>query len=188
MLTTAITLLDKLRIPGHPDAWPRFVRLYAPLLLCLARRQGFKDADSEDLIQEVFLKLMRLFPTYQRGQGQTFRGWLATVVRSQSHDFRRRRATRPLPGADDKMNEAEDTKSGNDWWEGEYRLLLARRALDMIRRDFSEATWAAFSGMMLDGKPAVAVAADLGVRENVVYLARHRVLTRLREEVAGLMD
>ena len=40
MLTTAGSLLDQLRQPDHPDAWPRFVRLYAPLLLHWATARG----------------------------------------------------------------------------------------------------------------------------------------------------
>jgi RNA polymerase sigma-70 factor (ECF subfamily) len=187
MLTTAITLLEKLRQPGHPEAWPRFVRLYAPLLLGLARRQGFQDADGRDLTQEVFLKLTKELPAYRRGEGQTFRGWLASVVRNQANDYRRRKATRPLPSADG-LSGAECPHLGDGWDEDEYRLMLVRRAMDIIRGDFSAATWAAFSGVMLEGKTATQVATALGTDTNVVYLARNRVLTRLREEVAGLME
>src|SRR5437588_288356 len=99
MLTTSPTLLDQLRQPYQPEAWARFVNLYAPLLLGWARRQAFQEADAEDLVQEVLVKLVRALPTYQREAGQSFRGWLFIVTLNQGRDYRRRRATRPLPGA-----------------------------------------------------------------------------------------
>src|SRR4051812_33511277 len=100
MLSTSPTLLDRLRQPADQAAWERFVRLYTPLLLTVARRQGFQDADAADLVQEVFAKLVRALPTYQRGDGQTFRGWISAVTRNQGRDFRRRKATRDLPNGD----------------------------------------------------------------------------------------
>src|SRR5436189_1411141 len=100
MPTTSFTLLQRLRQPDQPDAWGRFVRLYAPLLMRWAHLQGFQDADAEDLVQAVLIKLIRLLPTYQRADGQTFRGWLFTICRNECRDFRTRRATRDLPTSD----------------------------------------------------------------------------------------
>ena len=37
-------------------------------------------------------------------------------------------------------------------------------------------------------RPAADVAAELGISVNSVYLAKSRVLRRLREELAGLLD
>jgi RNA polymerase sigma-70 factor (ECF subfamily) len=74
MLTTSSTLLIRLRQPHQPEAWRRFVHLYAPLLLVWARRQGLREADAEDLVQEVLVKLVRELPAYQRTEGQSFRG------------------------------------------------------------------------------------------------------------------
>ena len=74
MLTTSPTLLNRLRQPSEPEAWARFVNLYTPLLLSWAGRQGFQEADARDLVQEVLVKLVRALPTYERREGQTFRG------------------------------------------------------------------------------------------------------------------
>lgn len=60
--------------------------------------------------------------------------------------------------------------------------------MELIRGDFSEATWQAFSRVVVAGETASAVAAALGVSENAVYMARHRVLARLRQELEGLLD
>jgi RNA polymerase sigma-70 factor (ECF subfamily) len=190
MHTTSPTLLDQLRRPGERAAWDRFVRLYTPLLVRWAARRGFGPADADDIVQEVFARLVRELPRYARGPGQSFRGWLARLLTNVGHNFRRDRATRALPGADGLSGVGDEPPAAavEELDEAEYRRLLLRRGLDLVRPDFSDATWAAFTGVMIDGRPAAEVAAAVGITENAVYLARHRVLTRLRQELAGLLD
>jgi RNA polymerase sigma-70 factor (ECF subfamily) len=187
MPTTSLTLLDRLRQPDHPDAWDRFVRLYAPLLLRWAELQGVRGPDAEDLAQAVLLKLIRLLPNYQRQDGQSFRGWLFTICRNECRDFHTRRATRPLPG-DDGLSTVPAPPRGDDLGEAEYRRRLVRRVLELVRSDFGEPTWAAFDAFVLNGRPAADVARELNMSVNAVYLTRNRILTRVRSELAGLLD
>jgi RNA polymerase sigma-70 factor (ECF subfamily) len=44
-----------------------------------------------------------------------------------------------------------------------------------------------FARFVLDGLPADEVAAELGTTPNAVYIAKSRVLARLREEAGGLL-
>jgi len=185
MVTTSTNLLDRLQQPDQPQAWERFVHLYTPLLLVWAKRQGLQDV--EDLVQEVLVKLLRELPKYRRQAAGSFRAWLRQVTVNQCEDFRRRKATRPLPGADGLDRVAEDT-SEVDLGNTEIQLLLVSRALELIRVDFGEQTWAAFTKVMLKGRSAADTAAELGMTINAVFMARNRVLTRLRQEVHGMMD
>ena len=187
MLTTSLTLLDRLRQANQPDAWDRFVRLYAPMLVLWAKRQGLQDADAADLVQDVLLKLISVLPSYERREGSSFRGWLFRVTTNQCRDFQRRQVTRALPTSDGLSGVASDSPL-SELEEVEYRQLLIRRGLGLVRPDFTEATWAAFAGLMLDDRPVTELAAELGITENAVYLARHRVLTRLRQELDGFLD
>lgn len=185
--STSLTLLDRLRKRDQPDAWARFVRLYSSLLRAWARRQGFQDADADDLTQEVLVKLMDELPKYVRGEGQSFRGWLYRVMANQCRDFRRRVATRALPGANSLSNfDAEAPVS--DFEELEYRRVLVNRGLELIRDEFNDRTWTAFRQLMIEGRSAAEIARSLGTTENAVYLARHRVLTRLRREIGGFVE
>jgi len=52
----------------------------------------------------------------------------------------------------------------------------------------SPATWQAFHRHVLEGEPAVLVAQELGLSLNSVLLAKSRVLKRLRQELAGLVE
>jgi len=189
-LSTSITLLQRLREPNQPAAWERFARLYTPILVEWARRQGFHEADAADLIQDLFLKLVRVLPAYAREPGQSFRNWLHRLLVNQGHDFRRRKATRPLPGIAELGGSLEDIEahSGAEIEEDEYRRLVVRRALELIRPEFGEVTWTAFEHVMLEGRPAGEVAGQLGITTNAVYLTRHRVLTRLRREIDGFLE
>ena len=190
MNTTSPTLLEKLRSPDRPDAWERFVRLYTPLLVAWAARQGLRGADAEDLAQEVLVKLLRLMPDYRRGSGQSFRDWLFTVTRNQAVDHRHRRATRPLPAADglSGADGATDPDAVAEIDEREYRLGLLRGALEVVRTDFDPETVVAFTQTVLEEKPARDVAVELGLTPGAVYMARSRVLARLREHLDGLLD
>ena len=188
MPETSLTLLDRLRRPDQPDAWNRFARLYAPLLLEWALARGLQNADAEDLVQTVLVRLIRQLPTYEKHAGRTFRSWLFTVCRNECHNFRTRRATRPVPGTDSALATVPTPPRGDDPDEAEYRRALFRRALEVVRGDFSPAVWAAFTRFALGGVPADRVAAELGITANAVYLARNRVLTRVRTELAGLLD
>jgi RNA polymerase sigma factor (sigma-70 family) len=187
MHTTSQTLLERLQQPDQPDAWTRFVNLYTPLLAMWARRQGLQEADAEDLAQEVLVKLVRVMPSYERGEGQSFRGWLSQISKNQCHDFRRRRATRALPGADG-LSGVNDRELATDLDEIEYRRLLVDQAQKLIRPDFNETTWAAYTGVAVEGRSATEVATGLKMSVNAVYTARHRVLARLREELDGFLD
>jgi RNA polymerase sigma-70 factor (ECF subfamily) len=57
-----------------------------------------------------------------------------------------------------------------------------------VQNDFTPATWQAFRRYVLQGKPAARVAAELDLSLNSVLLAKSRVLKRLRQELAGLLE
>lgn len=63
-----------------------------------------------------------------------------------------------------------------------------RRALDLVRAEFENRTWDAFWRTAIDGQPAGDVAAQLGMSLHAVYKAKSRVLRRLRQELAGLVE
>ena len=189
MQTTSLTLLAKLRTQEETDSWDRFVKLYTPLLNYWAKKEGFQEADADDLTQEIFVKLMELIWAYQVKPGNSFRSWLFAVTRNQGRDFRRRRATRRQGTAEGLSRvEAREEDDLGVLDEQEYRQILTRRALELIRPDFGEATWRAFESVVQQGVSAQETATKLGITPNAVYLARNRVLTRLREELEGFLD
>jgi RNA polymerase sigma-70 factor (ECF subfamily) len=186
MSTTSLTLLERIRQPGQTEAWTRFIQLYVPLLLKWARRAGFHRADAEDLTQMILMKLLRLLPHYVPQPSSSFRAWLSTIARNEAIDFRTRRGTRPLPGDGGLVMVA--TPQEPDVHEHEYRADLVRTALRLIRGDFEPTTWTAFTAVVVEGRAVAEVAEELGLTPNAIYLARNRVLTRLRAELQDLLE
>lgn len=72
--------------------------------------------------------------------------------------------------------------------EREYRLYVLGRALHMMSTDFEPSTWKACWETVVHDRPAAEVAAELGITVNAVYLAKSRVLGRLRRDLEGLLD
>lgn len=187
MTETPVTLLDRLRRPGDPGAWVQFVHLYTPLLYRWARQLGLGPAEAADLVQDVFVTLLKALPEFRYDRTRSFRAWLCTLVRNRYRDLRRKHA--PVAagsGLDGLAPAGADPTLEVD--ETEYRHYLADRALQLAKRDFAPETWRAFWGVVVDGRAANDVASDLGISVNAVYLARGRVLRRLREGLEGLMD
>jgi RNA polymerase sigma-70 factor (ECF subfamily) len=187
MHTTPPSLLDRLRLPGQEQAWERFVGLYTPLLLCWARRLGLDAEDAADLVQDVFATLVRKLPELAYDPGRRFRGWLWTVLKNKWKD-RKRRHGPPRPAGEAELAGLADPDDLEALWEAEHNQRLARRALELMRREFEDTTWRAFQEFVMAGRPAAQVAAELGLTENAVYIAKCRVVRRLRQELAGLID
>jgi RNA polymerase sigma-70 factor (ECF subfamily) len=185
--TTPVSLLQRLRQPGQREAWARFVDLYGPLLLYWARRAGLSEEDAADAVQDIFTRLVEELPRFVYDPDRRFRGWLYTVARNQLRN--RLTRCRRVPIAADASADAVPAPDPIEAvGEREHRQFLVRRALEIMRADFEPATWQACWQLVVDGRPAAEIGAALGLSENAVYLARLRVLRRLRQELDGLLD
>jgi RNA polymerase sigma-70 factor (ECF subfamily) len=184
MLTTAASLLLQLRQPRNQGAWQRFVELYSPLLYHWLRGSGLQPADSADLVQEVFVSVFAHVPQFDRQRTGSFRAWLRTIVHNKVRTFLRRRKAAGL--AEGQTPAVAATTLAD--WDAEYATALLARALELVEPEFEPGTWKAFRQLQLEGRPAAQVAAELGISRNAVYIARCRVLSRLRTEVEYLLD
>jgi RNA polymerase sigma-70 factor (ECF subfamily) len=179
-------LLVRLRDPADAAAWRAFVDVYGPALFAFAKRQGLQSADAADVTQDVCrnvataLRSERFDP--DRGR---FRGWLFAIVRNQLKMFRRTQARRPR-GAELPADIADD--SAAETWDLECRRRLFAWACERVKPTVSKATWAAFWRTAVDGLNGDAVAVETGLTPAAVYLAKSRVLAKLREAVAEVEE
>jgi RNA polymerase sigma-70 factor (ECF subfamily) len=184
---TPTSLLERLRQPFDPDAWSRFVSLYTPLIYSWARRAGLQEPDALDLVQDVFITLLRVLPTFTYDRDRSFRRWLRTVTLNTWRNRRKRADNRVLGGVLD-VNQVAGPEDPEAAWEAEYRQHLVGRALSIMRTDFRETTWKACWETVVSGRPAADVAEELGLTVGAVYAAKVRVLNRIREELRELLD
>jgi RNA polymerase sigma-70 factor (ECF subfamily) len=188
MESTSTSLLRRLRDPRAREAWDRFVQLYAPLLYTWASHMGLQDADAADLVQDVFTVLVQKLPEFAYDRHQSFRGWLWTVTKNKWREHHRRRASRGKEVGDAFLPDAASPDPRSALEEVEYRRHLIARALEVMRDDFQPSTLRACWEHVVVGRPAAEVAAELGMSEGAVYVAKCRVLRKLRQELDGLLE
>jgi len=184
--TTSLSLVEEVRA-RDPEAWRRLAYLYGPLVYSWCRHQGLPGQDAEDVVQEVFLTVFARVSDFRRErEGDTFRGWLWTIARHKIGDWIRRHGRQPqaVGGTDAQQQLLEMPAAGSES-EGDVASAgigaLFRRGLELIRPEFEERTWQAFWRVAMEGQDPGDVAVALGLSRNAVYVAKSRVLRRLRE-------
>ncbi len=188
MYTTSATLLERVRLRTDSAAWDRFVKLYTPFLYHCGTRLGLAEADAADAVQDVFLVLLDKLPTFQYSQDGSFRAWLRTVTVNKCRERFRKRHETAAGGSDPGLSQFADAADSDEFWNVEYRQQLVARALEIMQAEFEPTTWQACWQTTVEDRPAADVAAELGITINAVYVARSRVLRRLREELRDLLD
>jgi RNA polymerase sigma-70 factor (ECF subfamily) len=188
MYTTSVSLLERLRQPDEPTAWTWFVKLYTPLLFYWARRLGLQEQDASDLVQEMFVTLVQKLPEFQYEQAKGFRNWLRTVFLNKWRDGGRRRALPRAANPEEALAALTAPEDNDAFGEAEYRRHLVGRALHLMQTEFPPKTWKACWEHVVVGRSAGEVAAELGITVGSVYVAKSRVLCRLRHDLAGLLD
>jgi RNA polymerase sigma-70 factor (ECF subfamily) len=192
MTATPLSLLKRLR--GLPrseaaaTAWAEFLDLYTPVLYQWASRLGLQPSDAADLVQDVFVVLVGKLPEFEYDAQKSFRAWLRTILLNRWRDRERRVAVVAQHTGHPALEQVEGPTPAADLEEAEYRELLVRRALELMQREFKPTTWKACWEQVVQGRPPAEVASQLGVSVNAVYVARSRVLRRLREYLDQLLD
>lgn len=194
MTATSASLLDRLRSNPRSEAWQRLVEIYEPHIRGWLRRHHLLDHDADDVVQEVMSVVVRRLPEFEHnGRTGAFRTWLRTITVNCLRDHWRTGKRRPHATGDSDFQQLlaqlEDPASGlSRVWDQEHDRFVTRQLLETLRGDFEPTTWQAFQRTALDGLPAAEVAAELKITANAVFIARSRVLARLRQEAAGLID
>ena len=187
MHTTSGSLLEQLRQPANQEGWARFVTLYTPLLYYWAHKLGLRDADAAELVQEIFVVLVQKLPSFEYQKQKGFRSWLRTVLLNKWRNALRQ-AAHARKGTEMNVAELADSLEEDVLAETEYRQHLISHAVELMRREFPFNTWKACWEYVVMDRPAAEVAAELGITVGAVYVAKSRVLARLRQDLAGLLE
>ena len=179
---------------GETDAWKDMTDLYRPLILGWLNRQGVPAGDLEDLSQEVLLSVVKHLPGFQHsGHRGAFRAWLRTIVCRRTADYWRAidgdTQARGGSGATAALEEIADPDSDlNRELDEKHDRYVLDCLLDLVEEEFEPTTMKAFRRLALDGVSGAEAAQELGLSVPAVYVARSRVLARIRQEAEGLID
>lgn len=185
LLETRASLILRLPDPADLTAWDEFVRVYSPLIYRIGRRQGLQPADSEDLVQDVLATVTRKVEDWlQKSERGPFRAWLFSIARNTAINLLTRQRSRTLAAGGDAsvqvLSGLEAPDELESLFDSEYRHELFRHAAAEVRGSVTSSTWTAFTETALRQRAVSYVASELGMTEGAVYIARSRVMARLR--------
>jgi RNA polymerase sigma-70 factor (ECF subfamily) len=192
--TTRRSLVLRLRNPDDNVAWAEFVEVYEPLVYRLARNKGLQDSDAQDLCQEVFRAVAGAIPRWDPDPAKgRFRAWLFRIARNLVLKSLAAQRRQPAGSGSTSVQElleaqpAADPQAASEF-AAEFRRRAFRWAAEQVQTEFTATTWQAFWRTGVENQPVAVVARDLGLTPGAVYIARSRVLARLRDRVEQLTE
>jgi RNA polymerase sigma factor (sigma-70 family) len=190
---TRPSLMLRLREPADQQAWGEFVSIYEPLVLRLMKKRGLQEADARDVTQQVVLAVTQAVDRWEPdGREASFRRWLFSIARRLALKFVQSgrspigSARRGTGGSDmlkrlDSLPEPEHRTT--EAFDNEYRTEVFHFAAERVRAEFRDTTWQAFWRTCVLHEAISDVAEQLGTSTGNIYVARSRVIARMREVV-----
>lgn len=189
--TTRATLLLRIRDHEDQESWKQFVDIYAPILMDYASRKGMQHQDASDVVQEVMQAVANSIEQFQYDPSQgRFRGWLHTLTRNQIINHQKRNARHQAAGdtAVQQLlsNQPDSTSDDDNDWNGSFHQQLMQYAMEELQKEFPHDLWQAFYQTAVEGKKPREVAQSLRMTTGHVYVAKSRILTKIRVFVREL--
>ena len=188
MDSTRHTLLYKIRDAENAVAWEEFVEIYAPLIYGFAKRQGLQHADASDVVQDSMKSVASAIRNFEYDPDKgSFRSWIYTVARSKLNNHFSRNLKHPSGTGRTTVHQMiaeHPDPSEVDQWDLDYKRHLFRWAAEKVRPEFGDTVWNAFWMTAVQDIPPKEVAKDLNIDPGRVYVAKCRVLNRLKERIA----
>ena len=183
---TTTQVLEDLRGTEDSLAWNKFRDHFYPMIFNFARSLGLSAADAEDAAQETMLAFLKALRDgkYDKERGQLSH-WLFGVAKKVILNFRKR-LPREHFVADATTGTSfwdmvQDDNAVRHTWDNEWRRMVLEKCLRQARRQLDQKVFKAFELYALFQKPVTEVAQTLGMSRNAVYIAKSRVLSKLRQ-------
>lgn len=157
-----------------------FDRYHAALFGFLSRVTGDRSA-AEDLVQDVFVRVLKYRGTYR--EGGNFETWLFRIARNARADhFRKRKPVESV--SDELLDGPSDAVGPARQFERDREAERLKRALLKLREDKRELiVLARYQGMSHE-----AIADLLGIQTGAVKVRFHRAMKELREIFLGMSE
>ena len=183
---TPVTLLARIAVEATGQrtdeaAWVRLFNLYAPAIRRFAELQGTPSSESEDVTQDIFLRLVAILRggRYRADAGR-FRCYLATLVRNELVSrWRKVQARAPCVPLDAVPDEALATlpSEAAALLDAKWRLARHEAAVEhaLTKTALSRQSREIYRAYALEGRAIDEVAAAFGVSRNMVAQVKVRV-------------
>ena len=189
---TRYTLIEKIKDPQAAEAWAEFATIYQPLIFKICRKKGMQHADATDVTQEVLTRVSHAIENFRYDQkGATFRGWLYRITRNLVIDFFRQQQRNLLANAEpdrESQIEVEPSEEEALEFQTEYRRQVFATVANTVQQKVKPDTWAAFWMTEFENRNVDEVSQELQMTPGAIYVARSRVIAKLRNEVQKRMN
>lgn len=169
-------------------SWTEFLGIYQPVVFRMARKRGLQDADSHDVVQQVFVSISRAIERWEESPDKPpFRAWLATIARNAITNSLTRRPRDAASGSSsviDLLNAQPVAAETSAEIRAEAKKEFVRWAAEQIHGEFTTDTWDVFWRTAIEGQPIADVVKTTGRTAGSIYVIRYRVIARLKEKIA----
>ena len=186
MAETRSSLLRRVKDFADSPSWEEFDQIYRPLLVAYARARGLTAEAADEVAQECMAAVAEHIRTFERRA--SFRGWLRGMIDHMVADeLKRRRREGPARTVDFARPQERE---GNPQllWERNWNRTHLLYCLNLIRNEISPVTFEAFELYVVRELPVREIARRLGITPNQLYVAKHRVMARLKARWEELAD
>ncbi len=129
------------------------------------------------------MRVNRAMSSFEYSQQKgLFRDWLATIVRNELSRLWKRR------GDAKSLEQVAEIEQPSELWQEHFHAHILATGLERTKPHFEAKTWNLFTESWVEKKSAAEVAQQQSVEVDQVYIAKSRVLKRLRREVALLAE
>ncbi len=187
---TRPSLIRRVQAGTDAEAWDEFSAIYRPVIVRLAVAKGLQAEDAEDLAQKVLMSVAKNIKRWQQDEKRArFRTWLQRVVRNATLNALTRTPRDAAVGGTAAFEVlSELPQRDSEAFDREWRRETLHWAAQQVRDEFQPATWDAFWLTAVEGQSPEVAAARTGKSIGAVYIARTRVMQRIRAKVEELLE
>ncbi len=187
------SLILRVKDPADAASWSVFLSIYRPVVIRMACGLGLQHADAEDLAQQVFMSVAKAIEGWAPDAHQPpFRVWLSRITRNAIVNALTRRKPDAPGGSTSVQEMLRELPERNDETTQqlieESRREAIRWATEAIQHEFTVVTWAMFWLTSIEGRSVAEVARQQNKTPGAVYMARYKVMQRLKEKVLEVSE
>lgn len=198
LIPTRRSLLSRLKDSADQESWKTFFDTYWKLIYNAAIRAGLTEAEAQDVVQETVIGISRNIPefVYDPAKG-SFKTWLMRQTSwSIGTQFRKR-----LP-VHQSLQATRTSSRTTTWervpdpapppldalWDEEWERNLMEAAMRRVKDKVDARQYQIFDLCVRKKWPVSKIATDLKISAAKVYLTKHRVGNRLKQELLDLKN
>lgn len=166
------------------EAWARerIYNVYRGRIQFWIQQQGVRGADVDDVHQNVITSILRSLTRFKRqNSSHSLAAWIRHITKCRTQDYYRSLKSNRVTYAGDQIDHFSQPVLPDDSRHPELWSAKVRDAMAIVEAEFEVHNWQAFCRTVFDEATPAEVAKELGISVNVVYLAKSRILKRLRD-------